>query len=240
MLRLGRRGRNRRRLLRVMARYTLLRRVAAEMLGTALLLIAIVGSGIMADRLASANLAIELFAVSLATGATLVVLIVVLGPISGGHFNPSVTLIQSVRGQLPWANALPYVAAQVAGALLGVATANLMFGDPAFVASAHERHGPNLLLGEFVATFGLLITILGSARFRPESAALGVGAYIGAAIWFTSSTAFANPAVTVARMLTNSFTGIRPADVPGFVIVQFAGALAAAGLFTQLARESPA
>jgi glycerol uptake facilitator-like aquaporin len=217
------------------------RRVAAEGIGTALLLAAVVGSGIMGERLAGGNVAIALLANTLSTGAALVALILTFGPISGAQLNPAVTLAVGAEGGLPWREVPGYLAAQVCGAFLGVAVADLMFGLPVFAFSQHIRHGPSQLLSEFVATFGLLTVIWGCVRLR-SSIVIGfaVGAYITAAYWFTASTSFANPAVTMARALTDTFSGIRPADVPGFVTAQLAGAAAATGLFRWLVPALPA
>ncbi len=208
---------------------TLGRRVASEALGTALLLAAVVGSGIMGEKLAEGNGALALLANTLATGAALVALLLTFGPLSGAHFNPLVTLAAAADREFPWREAPPYLAAQIAGAIAGVASANVMFGEPVFSLSRHAREGPGPLLGEFVATFGLLVVIRGCSRARPAAVPFAVGAYIVAAYWFTSSTSFANPAVTLARSLSDTFTGIRPADAPGFIAAQVAGAAAAAG-----------
>lgn len=217
----------------------LARRAAAEAVGTAMLLAAVVGSGIMGDRLAAGNVAIALLANTIATGAALVALILTFGPVSGAHFNPAVTLAAASQRGLRWRDAAGYLAAQFAGALTGVAAAHLMFGEPLFSASRHERAGAAQLFAEFVATFGLLSVVWGCGRLRAEVAPFAVGAYITAAYWFTSSTSFANPAVTVARSLTDTFSGIRPADVPGFVAAQLLGAAAATLLFRWLAPALP-
>jgi glycerol uptake facilitator-like aquaporin len=217
-------------------------RAVAEFLGTAFLLAAVVGSGIMGERLAGGNVAIALLANTLSTGAILVVLILTLAPISGAHFNPAVTLAMSVTGNLPWREAPLYFASQIAGAFAGVASAHLMFGLPLFFASTHTRHGAAQLWSEAVATFGLIFVIWCCSRFRPSATAYAVGAYITAAYWFTASTSFANPAVTLARASSDTFAGIRPADVPGFIAAQLAAAVAATVLFRWLvpARVSPA
>ncbi|MCP5410654.1 MAG: aquaporin family protein [Alphaproteobacteria bacterium] len=211
------------------------RRLAAEALGTAFLLMAVVGSGIMAERLANGNTAIALLANTIATGAALMVLIAIFAPLSGAHFNPAVTLVMAVRRQMPPALALAYVLVQVAAAVAGVWLAHAMFAAPVIEASRHLRDGPAQWLSEFIATFGLLATILGAIALKPAVTSLQVGAlvglYITAAYWFTASTSFANPAVTLARALTDSFSGIAPASVPGFLIAQLAGALAASALF---------
>jgi glycerol uptake facilitator-like aquaporin len=209
-------------------------RVAAEFLGSAFLLAAIVGSGIMGERLAGGNVAIALLANTLSTGAALAVLILVLAPISGAHLNPAVTLAMSTTGNLPWREAPGYLLAQITGAFAGVATAHLMFGLPLFFASTHVRRGAALLWSEAVATFGLVFVIWACSRFRPSATAWVVGAYIASAYWFTASTSFANPAVTVARSASNTFAGIRPGDVPGFVVAQLLGAIAAVGFFRWL------
>ena len=203
---------------------TLGRRLAAEAAGTAFLLMAVVGSGIMGERLAGGNVAIALLANALATGAALVALILTFGPVSGAHFNPAVSVAAACQGDLPWTETSGYVAAQTAGALLGVGVADLMFDGPVFAWSQHARAGAPQVLSEVVATLGLLSIIWGCSRTRPGSVPLAVGAYITAAYWFTASTSFANPAVTIARSLTNTFSGIRPADVPAFVAAQALGA----------------
>ena len=217
----------------------LARRAAAEAVGTALLVAAVVGSGIMGERLAAGNVAVALLANTGAAGAALVALIVTFGPISGAHFNPAVTLASASQGGLTWRDAAGYIAAQFAGALIGVAAAHLMFGEPLFAASRHAREGAPQLFGEFVATFGLLSVVWGCAHLRGQAAPFAVGAYVTAAAWFTSSTSFVNPAVTVARSLTDTFTGIRPADVPGFVAAQLVGAAAATLLFRWLVPSLP-
>jgi glycerol uptake facilitator-like aquaporin len=213
---------------------TLRSRVAAEFLGTAFLLAAVVGSGIMGERLAGGNVAIALLANTLSTGTVLAVLIQVLAPISGAHFNPAVTLAMSTTGNLPWREVPAYLLAQCAGAFAGVAAAHLMFGLPVFFASTHPRHGPAQLWSEVVATFGLLLVIWGCSRFQPSATAWAVGAYITSAYWFTASTSFANPAVTLARSASDTFAGIRPGDVPGFVLAQLLGAGAATLFFRWL------
>jgi glycerol uptake facilitator-like aquaporin len=213
---------------------SLTRRIVAEFTGTLFLLAAVVGSGIMGERLAAGNIAIALLANSIATGAALVAIILAFGSISGAHLNPAVTLADAWQGGIPWIETPAYVFAQIAGAFGGVATAHLMFGLSVFSASTHSRSGPAQLFSEFVATFGLLSVIWGCVRYRPSAVPLAVGAYITAAYWFTSSTSFANPAVTLARSLTNTFAGIRPADIGGFIAVQFAGAMAATALFRWL------
>ena len=206
------------------------RRWVAEFLGTAFLLAVVVGSGIMAERLAGGNGAVALLANSLATGAGLIALILTFGPISGAHFNPVVSLIEAGFGRLPRLAAFGYLAAQFTGAIAGVMAANVMFELPLVFASQHARTGSAQLFSELVATFGLVTVILHCAKHRPEAVPYAVGAYISAAYWFTSSTSFANPAVTIARTLTDTFTGIRPADAPGFIAAQAAGGLLAAVL----------
>jgi len=210
------------------------RRVVAEFAGTLFLLAAVVGSGIMGERLAAGNLALALLANTIATGAALVALILAFGPISGAHLNPAVTLADAWAGGIAWRDTPAYIAAQIAGAFAGVAVAHLMFGLPLFSVSTHVRSGPAQLFSEFVATFGLLSVIWGCARHRPSAVPFAVGAYITAAYWFTASTSFANPAVTLARSASNTFAGIRSADVTGFVAAQLAGAFAATLLFRWL------
>jgi glycerol uptake facilitator-like aquaporin len=213
---------------------TIAPRAAAEAVASAFLLAAVVGSGIMGERLAGGNVAIALLANTLATGAALVALILAFGPVSGAHLNPAVTLAEAWEGRLPWRDVAPYAAAQLAGAVAGVAVAHLMFEEPVLAFSRHARAGPAQLLSEFVATFGLLAVIQGCARVRSAAVPFAVGAYISAAYWFTASTSFANPAVTLARSLTDTFAGIRPGDVPGFVVAQLAGAAAATAFFRWL------
>ena len=218
---------------------SLYRRVVAEAIGTALLLAAVVGSGIMGDRLSGGNVAIALLANTLATGAALAALILTFGPISGAHFNPAVSFADASQGGLSWAAACVYVIAQICGAFVGVALADAMFGEPIYSWSQHVRAGFPQVLSEMVATFGLLAVIWGCARRRPGAVPFAVGAYITAAYWFTASTSFANPAVTLARAATDTFAGIRPADVPGFLVGQAIGASAATGLFRWLLPELP-
>jgi glycerol uptake facilitator-like aquaporin len=212
-------------------KFNLRAQVVAEFLGAALLVAAVIGSGIMGERLANGNVAIALLANSLATGAALVALILTFGPISGGHFNPLVTLGMAWGDDFGWRRVPAYVAAQLTGGFAGAATAHWMFGLPVFTASLHERHGIGQVASEFVATFGLLCVVWGCTRFRPSAAAYGVGAYITAAYWFTGSTSFANPAVTLARTASNTFAGIRLGDAPAFLAAQLLGALVATGLF---------
>lgn len=207
------------------------RRLACEAAGSAVLLAAVVGSGIMAQRLAGGNVAIALIANTLATGGALFAIIATFGPYSGAHFNPVVSLADAWQGGLPWREVPGYLTVQIAGAVSGVAIANLMFGDPLFFASQQVRAGAAQGLGEAVATFGLLATIWGCSRRAPQLVAFAVPAYIVGAYWFTSSTSFANPAVTIARSLSDTFAGIRPADVPLFIGAQLAGGLAATLFF---------
>jgi len=210
------------------------RRVVAEGVGTAFLLAAVVGSGIMGERLAGGNTAIALLANTLATGAALVALISALGPISGAHLNPAVSFADAWQGGLTWSDAAAYAAAQTVGAVSGVLLAHAMFAEPLLQLSTHARAGGSQALSEWIATFGLLSVIWGCARLRADSVPFAVGAYITAAYWFTASTSFANPAVTLARALTDTFSGIRAQDVPLFVIAQLAGAAAATLLFRWL------
>lgn len=202
------------------------RRLVAEALGTAFLLAAVVGSGIMGERLAGGNVALALLANTMATGAALVVLIAIFAPLSGAHFNPAVTLYFALRREIGAGMAAAYVAVQIAGAVLGVFTAHAMFGNAILEVSLKLRDGPAQALSEFVATFGLIATIAGAVRFRPALTPLLVGLYITAAYWFTASTSFANPAVTLARALTNSFAGIAPHSVPAFIAAQLVAACA--------------
>ena len=210
------------------------RRLGAEALGTALLLAVVVGSGIMGERLAGGNGAIALLGNTLATGAGRVVLITVFAPISGAHFNPVVTLVFALRGEIGRGAAIAYAAAQALGAILGVWVAHLMFAEPVFQVSAKLRDGPAQTFAEAVASFGLLLTILGSLRARADAVPMMVGLYITAAYWFTASTSFANPAVTIARSLSDTFAGIAPASVLAFIAAQVIGALAAAWLLRWL------
>jgi glycerol uptake facilitator-like aquaporin len=205
----------------------------AEALGTALLLATVIGSGIMGENLAGGNVAVALLANTLATGAGLVALLT-FGSVSGAHFNPAVTVADASRGGVAWRDVPVYVVAQIAGAFGGVAVANVMFDKPAFFVSTHVRAGSAQLVSELVATFGLLAVIWGCARRRAAVVPFAVGAYITAAYWFTSSTSFANPAVTLARTMSNTFAGIRPADAPGFIVAQFLGAAAATLVFRWL------
>lgn len=204
------------------------RRLAAEALGSFFLFATVVGSGIMAERLSGGNVSIALLANAIATGAMLFVLIGMLAPVSGAHFNPAVSLVFAVRGTIGWHVAAFYVAVQVGFGVLGVLAAHVMFDVPVLQESVRVRSGVGQWLGEAIATFGLVITILGTLRHRADVVPAAVALYITAAYWFTSSTSFANPAITVARALTDSFAGIAPADVPGFIVAQLAGALVAA------------
>lgn len=217
----------------------LARRAVAEAVGTGLLLAIVVGSGIMGERLAGGNDAIALLGNTLATGAGLVVLIHVFGPVSGAHFNPAVTLALLLRREIDRRAALLYGVAQIVGAVLGVWLAHAMFAEPLWQVSANLRDGPSQGLAEAVATFGLIGTILGTQRSRPEFTAVAVGLYITAAYWFTASTSFANPAVTMARSLSDTFAGIAPESVPLFIVGQFAGMVAALGFFGWLFKQEP-
>lgn len=220
-----------------MATFDLPRRLFAEALGTAFLLAAVVGSGIMGERLAGDNVALALLGNTLATGAALVVLITLFAPISGAHFNPAVTLVATLRRDMPWRSALAYALAQLLGAILGVWCAHAMFGEPLLQISTKLRTGPAQVFSEAVATFGLVATILGSLRFRLDFAPISIGLYIVAAYWFTASTSFANPAVTIARSLSDTFAGIAPASVPDFIFAQLAGAFVAMLTFGWLLKE---
>ena len=210
------------------------RRLGAEALGTAFLLATVVGSGIMGERLADGNVALALLGNTIATGAILVVLILIFGPLSGAHFNPAVTLAFTLRRELPPSTALAYVAAQLAGGIVGVLVTHVMFKMPVLSTSVNVRAGPAQWVSEFVATFGLLATILGCLKYRAEAIPFAVGLYITAGYWFTASTSFANPAVTVARTLTDSFSGIRPVDAPGFIVAQLIAAAACVAVFRWL------
>ncbi len=219
--------------------YSLAKRLAAEGLGTALLVAVVVGSGIMGARLADGNPAVALLANAIATGAGLFVLISIFGPISGAHFNPVVSAAFAFRRDLPWPALPGYMAAQVAGGCLGAALANAMFDLPILEVSTHLRAGPSQALSEAVATFGLLLTIFAVLRFRPLATPAAVGLYITSAYWFTASTAFANPAVTIARTLTDTFAGIAPASAPAFIVAQVVGTIAALALIPWLLTEAP-
>jgi len=216
------------------------RRLVAELLGTALLLTIVIGSGIMGDRLASGNVAIALLGNTLSTGAGLVVLITVFGPLSGAHFNPAVTMAFAMRREIALPLAGAYVAAQVTGGVAGVWLVHAMFGEPILQVSAKLRDGPAQGLAEFIATFGLLGTIFGSLRFRPDATPWMVGLYITSAYWFTASTSFSNPAVTIARSLSNTFAGIAPTSAPLFIAAQIIGAVVAVGVFSWLLKEDRA
>jgi glycerol uptake facilitator-like aquaporin len=211
-----------------------MRRVVAEFLGTGFLVAAVVGSGIMGERLAGGNVAIALLANTIATGAALVALILTFGPISGAHFNPAVTVADAIEKGVTWTVAACYILAQCLGAISGAITAHFMFQFPAISISQHARSGSAQVFSEFVATFGLLCVIWGCSRLRSDMVAFAVGAYITAAYWFTSSTSFANPAVTIARSFSDTFAGIRPIDSPSFVIAQLLGAVAATFFFRWL------
>jgi glycerol uptake facilitator-like aquaporin len=215
-------------------RQLLAKRVVVEALGTFFLLAAVVGSGIMAERLANGNIALALLANTAATGAALVALIISFAPVSGAHFNPVVTLSFALRHDLPWRELPFYLLAQLAGGTGGVIAANLMFGLPAVFLSNHPRTGLAQLFSEFIATLGLVSVILAASRSTIIVVAVAVGAYISSAYWFTASTSFANPAVTIARCLSDTFAGIRPVDAPGFVLAQLAAAIAATVLFRWL------
>jgi glycerol uptake facilitator-like aquaporin len=222
-----------------MQRFTITRRATAEFVGTAMLVAAVVGSGIMGERLAGGNMAIALLANTIATGAALVALILTFGPISGAHFNPAVTVADATQGGLAWRHVPPYVAAQLVGGFCGVAAAHFMFEMPLFSASRHVRSGMSQAFAEFVATFGLMAVIWGCARLRSTAVPFAVSAYITAAYWFTASTSFANPAVTLARSATDTFSGIRPADVAAFIAAQLLGAGSATALFRWLVPTLP-
>jgi len=204
--------------------FSLTKRCAAEALGTGLLVATVVGSGIMSERLAGGNIALALLGNTLPTGAILVVLILAFGPISGAHFNPAVSLVLGLRREYPWREFIPYAVAQIIGGCFGTLAAHGMFEQPLFEIAVKARTGPAQWFAEFVATFGLIVTILSVLRFRAEAIPFAVGLYITAAYWFTASTSFANPAVTIARALTASFSGIAPMDVPMFIVAQLAGA----------------
>ena len=216
------------------------RRLVAEALGTALLLACVVGSGIMAERLSGGNIAVALLANALATGGGLVALILTFGGISGAHFNPAVSLAALIRQELSGRDAVLYMLVQIAGAFAGVAAAHGMFGEPLFFASQHIRTGPAQYWSEFIATFGLLGVIFGGSRSRPDAVPFAVACYIVGAYWFTASTSFANPAVTLARAATDTFAGIRPLDVPGFIGAQLVGAITATLIFNWLLHDKAA
>jgi glycerol uptake facilitator-like aquaporin len=215
-------------------------RIAAECIGTAFLVAAVVGSGIMGERLAGGNVAIALLANTIATGAALVALILTFGPISGAHLNPAVTLADAIEHGIPWREVPLYIAAQFIGGILGAILAHAMFGLRWYSLSTHIRSGWPLVFSEFVATFGLLSVIWGCSRTKPSATPFAIAAYITSAYWFTASTSFANPAVTIARTLSDTFSGIRPTDAPLFLIAQLAGALTATYLFRWLVPSLPA
>jgi glycerol uptake facilitator-like aquaporin len=217
--------------------FDLTRRLAAEALGTLLLVMAVVGSGIMAEKLAGGNQAIALLCNTLPTGAVLFVIITIFMPVSGAHFNPAVSLVMHFRGLLDLRTTLAYIAVQIVGGCVGAVLAHLMFGLDLVQLGSTARTGTGQWAGEFIATFGLIATILGCVRFRPDAMATAVGLYITSAYWFTSSTSFANPAVTIARALSDTFAGIAPADAPGFIAAELLGALAGALLFGWLFAE---
>ena len=221
-----------------MMRFSFSRRLVAECLGTALLLATVVGSGIMAERLAGGNVALALLGNTIPTGAILFVLITMLGPVSGAHFNPAVTLAFWMRREIKLNEALAYVGVQIIGAIMGTLVAHAMFEEILLQISTNIRNGPAHWLSEGVATFGLVATILGTLRWRPEAVPTAVGLYITAAYWFTASTSFANPAVTIARSLTDTFSGIAPENAPGFILMQFVGAAIATGLMAWLLKPS--
>lgn len=217
---------------------TLGRRLTAEGIGAALLLAIVIGSGIMAERLSSGNVAMALLANTVATGAGLVALVLTFGPVSGAHFNPCVSIAEAVNGRLRWPDVLPYCAVQVAGAVGGVMAAHLMFEEPILSLSQHARSGLAQMWSEFIATFGLIVVILSCVRHHAAMVPYAVGAYITAAYWFTASTSFANPAVTIARSLSDTFAGIHPTDAPGFIMAEVVGAGAAVCLMRWMLSES--
>ena len=215
-------------------KFTLRARLTAEFIGTGFLVAAVVGSGVMGEKLAGGNVAIALLANTIATGAALVALICTFGTISGAHFNPVVSLADAIDGGLSWADASAYTVVQIVGGVFGAVVAHLMFSLPVVSLSSHARQGRAFVLSEFIATFGLLSVILGCSRMRSSMVPVAVGSYITAAYWFTASTSFANPAVTIARSLSNTFSGIRPADVPLFLVAQVSGSLAATFMYRRL------
>ena len=218
---------------------SLARRAISEFLGTAFLVAAVVGSGIMADRLSGANIGLALLENTIATGAALVALIITFGPISGAHLNPVVTIMDALEHGLPWSDTPFYILGQLLGGISGAVSAHLMFGLPVVSPSTHARSGPAQVFSEFVATFGLVCVIWGSSRLKPRTVPFAVGAYITSAYWFTASTSFANPAVTLARCFSNTFAGIRPVDVAGFVLAQLLGGFVATLLFRWLVPNLP-
>ena len=217
--------------------FNLSRRLAAEFIGTAFLLATVVGSGIMGENLAGGNAAIALLGNTIATGAILVVLILVFGPISGAHFNPAVTLSFLLRREIGARMALAYVAVQIAAGICGTMAAHIMFAEPVLMISTNARTGVGQWFAEFIATFGLIATILACIKFRADAVPYAVGLYITAGYWFTASTSFANPAVTIARSLTDTFSGIAPAHAPAFIAAQLAAAMAATAIFAWLLRD---
>jgi glycerol uptake facilitator-like aquaporin len=217
--------------------FSMSRRLAAEALGTALLLAIVIGSGVMGERLADGNVAIALLGNTLSTGAGLVVLITIFGPLSGAHFNPAVSLMFALRREIAWRTTAAYAVAQLAGAVIGVWAAHAMFGEALFQVSTKLRDGPAQAFSEGVATFGLIAAILGSIRFRPDATPMIVGLDITSAYWVTASTSFANPAVTIARALSNTFAGIAPSSAPAFIAAQLVGAVVATFLFGWLLQE---
>jgi glycerol uptake facilitator-like aquaporin len=218
--------------------FDLTRRLAAEGLGTLILVMAVIGSGIMAENLAGGNQAVALLCNTIATGAVLYVIITIFVAVSGAHFNPAVSLVMMLRGELDLRTTLAYIAAQIIGGCIGAVLAHLMFGLDLFQLGSTARTGLAQWAGEFIATFGLIATILGCLRFKPEAVATAVGLYITSAYWFTASTSFANPAVTIARSLTDTFAGIAPGDAPGFIVAELLGAVAAAYLFRWLLKTA--
>lgn len=221
-------------------KFNLRARLTAEFLGSGFLVAAVIGSGIMGERLAGGNVAIALLANTIATGAALVALILTFGPISGAHFNPAVTLSDAMEHGITWPEAAAYMLVQCTGGIAGAVIAHLMFGLCWYSLSSHSRHGWPIVLSEFVATFGLLSVIWGCSRLRSGAVPFAVASYITAAYWFTASTSFANPAVTIARSLSDTFAGIQPSDVPLFIVAQIAGALCATFLFRSVVPNLPA
>ena len=220
--------------------FDLTRRLVAEALGTLILVMAVIGSGIMAEKLAGGNQAVALLCNTIATGAVLFVIITIFAPVSGAHFNPAVSLVMALRGELDRRTMLLYIVVQIVGGCIGAILAHLMFGLDLFQLGAKARNGIGQWAGEFIATFGLIATILGCVKFKPEAVATAVALYITSAYWFTASTSFANPAVTIARSLSDTFAGIAPGDAPGFIVAELLGSLAAAWLFGWLfAPEAP-
>jgi glycerol uptake facilitator-like aquaporin len=218
--------------------FDLTRRLAAEGLGTLILVMAVIGSGIMAENLAGGNQAVALLCNTIATGAVLYVIITIFVAVSGAHFNPAVSLVMMLRGELDLRTTLAYIAAQIIGGCIGAVLAHLMFGLDLFQLGSTARTGLGQWAGEFIATFGLIATILGCLRFKPEAVATAVGLYMTSAYWFTASTSFANPAVTIARSLTDTFAGIAPGDAPGFIVAELLGAVAAAYLVRWLLKTA--